>query len=46
VNIGGEYFISKDKNVSLFASYYGDIYIDRAGTPYSNTLLAGLQAKF
>ncbi|MDR1491621.1 MAG: autotransporter domain-containing protein [Planctomycetaceae bacterium] len=44
INFGGEYFVFQ--NVSLFASYYGDIYTDRAGTPYSNTLLAGLQAKF
>ncbi|MGL6193465.1 MAG: autotransporter outer membrane beta-barrel domain-containing protein, partial [Thermoguttaceae bacterium] len=43
---GTSYALNRCETVNLFGNYYGDYYVDRAGTPFGSTYMVGLQARF
>ncbi|MGL6194000.1 MAG: hypothetical protein ACRC2T_04170, partial [Thermoguttaceae bacterium] len=43
---GTSYALNRCETVNLFGNYYGDYYVDRAGTPFGHTYMVGLQARF
>ncbi len=46
LNAGANYYLNRAQTFSVFANWYGDVYLDNSGEPWQHTFLVGGQYRF